>query len=591
MLEQLDEALSSFTESWEEYLRKGRSQLGLTLENAELEECLALIENAEDLSETTDTGSLSFDITGSGEEYEINYAPSGNSVSGSRDQDSGTPISQNYRGNDELIETLTNLKDGVLTSREGMVESLEIIDSSGQHQIDIGCTIRASRIENAIVEELDEATLSVNLYFSWAAFKNHIQEANLAETRQILLSEEDHTESLVVIHSLNDFVQGNSLGVYGLGWLASEGYSSTTAGWTNQMEKIRRQTLIQEPDQRFLPPSFFQFNRTSNEEWQEEVRQLFYPHIAVFSILSIANTAEFQNGSTWNVRIQGRQYIEGEITATSTNNLSVTSDEDGEPVELTKGRVDDLYSLYCWVYDHNADNRISVVRNVATLYARNIVELVTDADEIESSAESNRQYYMKESVDEFFEFRQELMESAFETQSRFADLRSELMNDLSRDLFRTFAFITAIAATAIFRLSDLLPLVPTYLGVSSVLLVYSSVTLRRVRGIRTQFLNLIETQKNQADFYTDFFDEDELKDRGIGSDETCPWWGTPFRWWWNLRNKEVEYVRLRCALALDLLMYYVLILMVVGIAVILALEALRVTDVISAIPVSDGELR
>lgn len=587
MLEQLNEDLSTFTESWKAYLREGRSQLSLTLEDAEVDECLTLIKDTEDLSETTDTGSLSFDITGSGDEYGINYAPSGGSISGSRDRGSGTPISQNYRGNDELIETLTNLKDGVLTSRDGMIESLEVIDSGDQHQIDIGCTIRASRIEDAIAEELEQSSLSVNLYFSWDTFESHIRGASLADTRQILLSEEDHTKSLVVIHSLDDFVQGDSLGVYGLGELASEGYSSTTAGWTDQMEKIRRQTLIQEPDQRFLPPSFFQLDRASNEEWQEEVRQLFYPHIAVFSILSIANTAEFQNGSTWNIRIQGRQYIEGKITAASTNNLSVTSGEGEEPVGLTKERVDNLYSLYCWVYNHNADNRISIVRNVATLYARNIAELITCAGEIESSAESNRQYYMKETVDEFFEFRQELTESAFETQSRFADLRSELMNDLSRDLFRTFAFIIAIAATAIFRLRDVLPPAPTYLAVSGILLIYSTVTFRRVRGIRTQFLNLIETQKNQVDFYSDFFDEDELEQRGVGSDDACPWWGTPFRFWWNLMNKEVEYVQLRCGLALDLLIYYVLIVVVAGIAILLAFEALGVTDMISAIPVSE----
>jgi hypothetical protein len=352
------------------------------------------------------------------------------------------------------------------------------------------------------------------------------------------------------------------------------------------MKKIRRQTLIQEPDRHFLPPSFFQFNRTSNEEWQEEVQHLFYPHTAIFSILSIANTAEFQSNSTWNVRIQGRQYIEGEIAATSTNNLSVTSGEE-ESVELTKERVENLYSLYCWVYNHKVDNRISVARNVATLYARNLADLVTGADEIETSAESSRQYYMKESVDEFFEFRQELTESALETQSRFANLRSELMNDLSRDLFRTFAFIIAIAATAIFRLSDLLPPVPTYLAVSGVLLIYSTVTFRRIRGIRRQFLDLIETQKNQMDFYSDFFDEDELEQRGIESGDADPWWGAPFQFWWNLMNKEVEYVRLRCGFALDLLMYYILIVAVVGIAILLAFEALGITDMISAIPVSE----
>lgn len=584
MFEQLDEALSTFTDSWNEHLREGRNQLRLTLENAGIDECRSLIEETEAIARTVDAGSLSFNVIGSGEEYEIQYTPSSNSASGSRDQSSGTPIRQNYRGNERLVETLTNLKNGVLTNKEDVIQSLEVVDSGGQHQIDIGYTIRTSRIEDAIAQELDDPNTSVSFYFSWSTFSSYLQESSLAEIRQILFNQDTHTRSLIVIHSLNKFVQGDSLSVYGLKRLASEGYSTATAGWTDQMESIRRQTLIQEPDQRFLPPSFFQFDRASSREWQEEVMQLFYPHIAVFSILSIANTAEFQNDSMWNIRIQGRQYIEGKIGGTSANNLSVTFGDSSTSVELTKARVESLYSLYCWVYDHNSDNRISVVRNVATLYARNIADLITGADEIESSAESNRRYYMKESVDEFFEFRQELTENAFETQSRFAELRSELMTDLSRDLFRTFAFIVAIAATAIFRLSDVLPPVPTYLAVSGILVIYSSVTFRRVRGIRAQFLDLIETQKNQMDFYSDFFDEDELEERGVGSNNTCPWWGTPFQIWWNIRDEEVEYMRLRCGFALDLFMYYILILMIISIAILLVFEALSITDVISAIP-------
>lgn len=584
MFEQLNETLSTFTDSWNENLREGRNQLRLTLENAEIDECLSLIEDTEAIARTADAGSLSFNIIGSGEEYEIQYTPSSNFVTGSRDQSSGTPISQNYRGNDELVETLTNLKNGVLTNKEDVIQSLQVVDSGEQHQIDIGYTIRTSRIENAIAQELNDPNTSVSFYFSWPTFSSYIQESNLTDIRHILLNGGTLTRSIIVILEIDEFVQGDSLSVYGLKRLASEGYNTATAGWTNQMDNIRRQTLIQEPDQRFLPPSFFQFDRASSRGWRDEVMQLFYPHIALFSILSIANTAEFQDESVWNIRIQGRQYIEGKIEGTSTNRLSVTFGDSSTSVELTKARVESLYSLYCWVYDHNSDNRISVVRNVATLYARNIADLVTGADEIESSAESNRRYYMKESVDEFFEFRQELTENAFETQSRFAELRSELMTDLSRDLFRTFAFIVAIAATAIFRLSDVLPPVPTYLAVSGILVIYSSVTFRRVRGIRTQFLDLIETQKKQMDFYSDFFDEDELKERGVGSNNTCPWWGTPFQIWWKLGNKEVEYMRLRLGFALDLCIYYMLILMIVSIATLLFLEALSITNIVSAIP-------
>jgi hypothetical protein len=502
----------------------------------------------------------------------------------------GPQIREIYRGNDDLIDALSSVRDDALSSKGEIRDTLRVTDSEDELNINIGYTTRTTDFEQAIADEINDDSLSVHFYIYWQTFKQQIPCTSPTKIREFLL-EEGCRNSLIVILSLDSFIQGDSLTVSGLSCLPLEAYpTSTTGDWTKQMEQIRRQTLIQEPDQKFLPPSFFQMPNQSSSELKRKTRRLFNPYIAIFCVLSLANTAEFRGHSTWNVRIRGRQYIEGEISVSPSGELSITSNGNTKLINITNELVGGLYSLYSWVYDSNADSRITVVRNVATLYARSLDEIITDADEIRSSAESNRQYYMKESVDEFFEFRQELTESAFKIQSEFADLRSKLMNDLSHDLFRTFALVLAIAATAVFRLSDVLPSVPVYLSVSGILLIYSIVTFRRIRGIRAQFLDLIESQRSQIDFYGNFFDEGELDERGVGFDNSYPRWGKPFKIWWDFTGEDVHSVRKRCALALDLVIYYLLILVMAATAIGLTLEALEVTNHVSQIPVSQSSM-
>jgi hypothetical protein len=267
------------------------------------------------------------------------------------------------------------------------------------------------------------------------------------------------------------------------------------------------------------------------------------------------------------------------------NTFVVGLNGEEKKIEITEGLVNDLYSLFSWTYTDDVENRITVVRNVATLQARDLYEMITDAGKIRGSAESNRQYYIKESVDEFFEFRQDLTESAFQTRREFSNLRSELMNDLSRDIFRTFGFIIAIAASAFFRLDDILPPVLMYNAVAVLIFGYGIVTLRRVRGIRAQFVDLLDNQSDYVDFYSNFFDEEELEELGLEPDNTYPWWCGLFqRWWERSEESTSDPVGVRCAFALDLWIYYILILVFLILSVGMAAEAMEFINLVNQIP-------
>jgi hypothetical protein len=211
-------------------------------------------------------------------------------------------------------------------------------------------------------------------------------------------------------------------------------------------------------------------------------------------------------------------------------------------------------------------------------------EVIVDAKKIRSSAESNRQYYVRESVDEFFEFRQDLTESAFQTRREFANLRSSLMSDLSRDIFRTFGFIVVIAASVLFRLDNILPSIVTYVSVAALIFGYGFVTLRRVRGIRSQFISLLSNQNDYVNFYSNFFGDQELKEIGLKQDENCPWWCWPYQWWWNRKGEVSEPTNLRCQFALDLWVYYLLIFIVWILAAGMIAEATEFINVVNQVP-------
>lgn len=584
MPEELYRPISEFVDRWDDSTDETPTALSLEIDSLDSEHCFSLLDGMEQLAGHFDTGAVTFWIDGGEDRYRVRYNPSSGSIQSERTRGTEYDIDQLHPDDDDVVSSLQQLDQNTATSGDQIREIFSEIHQADHLQMEAQCTLQKSAIENAILEEIDATDTTVHFYFNWENVAGQIRNTPPAAIREKLL-EEDHSRSLIVVLSLEDYVYGDAVGITGLSVFSSiDMFSDRPAEWLDDMEEIRRQALIQEPDSLFLPPSFFRFQESSDEELENNTRELFARYTAFFSLLSIVNTAEYRDESAWHVRLQGRQFIEGDIEESSTDHFIVRFDDEEEEVELTNELIEDLYSLFSWTYSDDIENRITVVRNVATLYAHDLYEVITDASKIRGSAESNRRYYVRESVDEFFEFRQELTQSAFRTRREFATLRSELMNDLSRDIFRTFGFIIAIAASAVFRLNNILPPVPMYIAVAGLIFGYGFVTLRRVRGIRAQFVDLLENQSDYVDFYNNFFDDEELEELGLKPDETSPWWCGLYQWWWNRTGRVTDPIGIRCAFALDLWIYYVLILGVWILSAGMVAEATGYIDLVAQIP-------
>jgi hypothetical protein len=142
-------------------------------------------------------------------------------------------------------------------------------------------------------------------------------------------------------------------------------------------------------------------------------------------------------------------------------------------------------------------DRLSVLRNIITLYTTTTEGLIENIDEILDSTKSNFKFYAEESVDKFIGMQQEVSNYLLETQREFSELRRDLANSLSRDLFRVFGFLI-VTWVGIFLQLEQIATIRNALSISLVpVIFYLTLSIRAVHSLSQQFASL----ENSRDAY------------------------------------------------------------------------------------------
>ena len=582
-IEEIHHLLDEFVDAWSSAGdERGR---GLVMNESDLDsdEIDRFTSQIISLSTHTQTGDAIFEIEGDSDDlYEVRFNPAENRIHSEQQRGDQYNIDSVYRGESEVIDALTSIQNNTLTTGSELNDTLSVLTREGSLSVDVSYTLQKSHISRCLSNELDLECSSLSVYFYQSNFVSAFEQFEVSNFKDRLLDSTDH-RALIAVLDIEEYAIGDSFGVCGVSRLDDIGdFEQGNVDWLDDFKNIRRNSLIEQQDQTFLPPSFFYIDSWSDTGLRDSIVQLTNRAIVVFTVLSLSNSAEHPDSGKWKVRIKGRQFIEGTLSNISTDSLDVLEQEGEQTIELEKSTVESLYGLYKWTFQNQVSERITVVRNVATLYARDLGEIITDANKIKQSAQSNRRYYLEESVEDFLEFRHELTDSVFQTQKEFTDIRSDLVNDLSQDIFRTVGFVIAIAAGVFFRIENLVSPRVAYTSVALLILGYAGVTLHRVLGIKRQFRAVIQNQTNFLDFYIRFFDRSELNDLGITDSRQTPWYCRPFA----LRyEEEDQYVGIRSEFRFDMFLYYILIAIMGGLAVVLLLD-IYVFDIIREIPVS-----
>lgn len=576
----LDSAISSFLERWGEFSVERNNSYSIESGQVGEDQIPELIRDVEELSETFNPGSFEIEVDGGEDQYNIDWDPTVGIIQSDPVSNGGYAIGDLYDDDEETEGAVRSISDDSLRDVDELIDTLRILIPREDIDLTIDFGIEKRRVVGKLEEEYSFGDMSLQFYFSFDFFERRISNVSPENFREEYLDDGDRLA--FVIHDFGSMMCSDDFAVTGLGSIdqLSEWAASGESTWEDVVSSVATQSLIENVSSVYLPPSFFKFDSepTTNEE--EQVEALFRSHGVLFSMLSITSSAQ-QDGDMWELQISGKQLIEGRIQASSDEIFVRDADESETTFQIEELDVEDFQSLFEWAYVKGSEpeTRLPIVRNVTTLFAQNLSDVVENISEIHGSIKSNYQYYIEQTTDDFFEFRQELIDSAFETNSRFSDLRSQLINSLSRDIFRTIAFILVIGATVYYRLPETVNSNTVFTILLSLIFIYGLVVLRRVRGIHHQLDMLVEDRSSAVDFYGKFFDEEEKEEYQLKTDVDDIWLQGLFdRISWTRGKFEFEYT-----IAYDLFVYYLLV-GVILVGTVLGLIDIHVCDLTGRFP-------
>ncbi|WP_152416109.1 hypothetical protein [Halococcus hamelinensis] len=551
----LDAELSDFLERWRESATERNREYSLNPEQINEEQIPELIENVERLSESFSPGSFGIDIDGGEDQYNVDWDVSLDIIQSDLVSGSEYNISDLY-DDDQVEDAIRSISNDRLRSVDDLIDVLQLLIPREDIDLSVDFGIEKRGIVEKLEEEYGFEDTSVYFYFSFNFFEEDLSNVSPENFKREYLSEEDRL--VFVIYDFDSIAYNGDFAITGLSSIdqISEWPRSRRAAWKNLMDSVARQSLIENISDVYLPPSFFKFDPQSTGEEAEQIETLFKRHAVLFSMLSITSSAQ-QDGTMWGLQISGKQLIEGGIQVFSEEVAVRNADGSDETFRIEQLDIENFRSLFEWTYIEGSEpeTRMPIVRNVATLFAQNLSDVVANISEIHGSTKSNYQYYVEQTTDDFFEFRQELIDSVFETNSRFSDLRSQLIDGLSRDMFRTIAFVIALGATIYYRLPASVDSTTAFTFLLSLVSVYGLVVLRRVRGIHEQLDRLVNDRMSSVDFYSKFFDESEREDlqleRGVE--------GSPLQRFFDFLGWTRGEFAFEYTLAYDLFIYYLLV--------------------------------
>jgi hypothetical protein len=576
----LDSAISSFLDRWGEFSVERNNSYSIESGQVGEDQIPELIRDVEELSETFNPGSFEIEVDGGEDQYNIDWDPTVGIIQSDPVSNGGYDIGDLYDDDEETEGAVRSISDDSLRDVDELIDTLRILIPREDIDLTIDFGIEKRRVVGKLEEEYSFGDMSLQFYFSFDFFERRISNVAPENFKEEYLDDGDRLA--FVIHDFGSMMCSDDFAVTGLGSIdqLSEWAASGESTWEDVVSSVATQSLIENVSSVYLPPSFFKFDSepTTNEE--EQVEALFRSHGILFSMLSITSSAQ-QDGDMWELQISGKQLIEGRIQASSDEIFVRDADESETTFQIEELDVEDFQSLFEWAYIKGSEpeTRLPIVRNVTTLFAQNLSDVVENISEIHGSIKSNYQYYIEQTTDDFFEFRQELIDSAFETNSRFSDLRSQLINSLSRDIFRTIAFILVIGATVYYRLPETVNSNTVFTILLSLIFIYGLVVLRRVRGIHHQLDMLVEDRSSAVDFYGKFFDEEEKEEYQLKTDVDDIWLQGLFdRISWTRGKFEFEYT-----IAYDLFVYYLLV-GVILVGTVLGLVDIHVCDLTGRFP-------
>lgn len=519
MISDLDAVITDLKNSWE--VSEDTSTITCKREDIDQTAYHEIVDQILDLRSVIDGRSLILKLEETRDifQFRLHWEPS-NTVTVSTDSDQGT-APEDLFSSDDALSSLTQIRENRISDLDSLEDCLtgfienEFVEISAIYRID------TDHIASAIQSEIDDSS-AVRFYLEKSTFLNHIDTGDLSEIKSLFVS--DGGKDLFVIQDISAPCYGSDLGFFSLTGLSTtqfEDFIQLRSTFRDTISSVGRECVIDDFENIYITPDFFEFKAINDEPFVDSVLSKISGHRLLYSIFSLSDVVR-RRSDRWQIRISGKKILEQEIRleeASSEWKIQVikSGGVDSE-IPVTDEIVDSFDEVFQWAYEIRVTDRISVLRNIITLYTTTIEGLIQNIEEIHESAKSNFKFYTRESVDEFIGMQQEVSNYLLETQREFSELRRNLANSLSRDLFRVFGFLV-VTWVGIFLQLEKIATVRDALSVSLVPVVfYLVLSIRAVHGLSQQFSSLEDSRDSYYRMYKRQMNE-ELFTEIVNSDE------------------------------------------------------------------------
>lgn len=519
MISDLEAVLTDLQNSWE--CSEDPTTISFSSDDLSISDRERIFDQVDDLRTIFGGRSLVFKVVEERDvfEYRIHWEPN-NNITLTTDSDQETDGDDLFQDG-AAISAIETLRNGRIREIDDLRECLDGFIENEHVEVSFVYRVDSADISEAIESELDEIS-SAHFYFQKSTFLNHVDTDELQSLKNILLSSID--KQLFVIQDIDGPCYGRDLGFFSLSDLSSNSYGDFIQLRSRLKETIAsvgRECVIDEFENIYIPPDFFEFQAINDESFVSDVLNHASGYRLLYCIFSLSNVVRRRSNS-WQVRINGKKILEEKVRIEKSGDewilKTLRSESVASEVPVTQDLVDSFVDVFQWSYEVRVTDRISVLRNIITLYTTTIEGLIEDIDEIHDSTKSNFKFYAEESVDEFIGMQQEVSNYLLETQREFSELRRNLANSLSRDLFRVFGFLV-VTWVGIFLQLERIATVRNALSISLVpVIFYLALSIRAVHGLSQQFSSLEDSRNAYYRMYKRQMNE-ELFEEIVDSSE------------------------------------------------------------------------
>jgi len=460
----------------------------------------------------------------------------------------------NIFGDANLVSDLQNFYSACEENREQSVDDLvQLIQNcfACGEITDIRMTFSFEKMEVLLPQMHDIIPDDVNIliFLSYNNFEDYMKRISLFKLKNVLLSDKNGT--LLLIQGAPSSCFGDYFGMFELGEVFSnngilaEFLKNKKNDITNHLKQIT-ETISAANLNFFLPPQFFNFIKPL-ESNDDSITSVFYPALLFNLFISFSSFVNQPKNDCLKLTIDGRRIVFSRIEVIRDDPSRFKLDD--EIIDFTRysDQIDELYTFYSRVFGamdtgELDDTKIFISKKIISIYSQTYLSFLEHINEISDSTWSEYKLYIREKVDKFINFKEQLTNYMFNYNKESIQFNTALSETLSTTLFRITGFMLVFLIGLIAKANDVFGEIYLFFGPLLLIILiffsdYRIYSIKRLYG---------EHQKHHTlhiGYFKRYLDERDIKELSGPIDE-------------SIFNKE--YKRIRCILILAAIICFVM---------------------------------